>query len=136
MNKRYAWFTYDSEGPAYYFAVSDRASPPYKEQRHVTAILDVASDGTLAGVELVHVDLPVPPVEKDPENLIVRAKKLAIQRDTIELNYRGAVKSKKIIETHAAMLLELIEDCERKAIQIKTYENYINCLEDKLEQLL
>lgn len=74
-------------------------------------------------------------MSEEPEDLIVRAKRLAIQRDTIELNYRGAVKSMKIIEAHAAMLLELIEDCERKAIQIKTYEDYIDRLETKVEQM-
>jgi hypothetical protein len=44
----------DSEaGPLYYFAPSARAPGPYLTQRHVTAIIDIASDGTLAGVELI-----------------------------------------------------------------------------------
>lgn len=34
--------------------------PAYKTQRHVTAIIDIAADGTLAGVELID-DMPPPP---------------------------------------------------------------------------
>lgn len=56
-----AYWTYDPEAPAYYFAPADRAAPPYLVQRHVEAILDIASDGTLAGVELVFGELPPPP---------------------------------------------------------------------------
>jgi hypothetical protein len=62
MNKNAAYFTYDPVARAYYFAPVNRASPPYRTQRHVTAILDIAEDGTLAGVELVIGDLPEPPI--------------------------------------------------------------------------
>lgn len=44
----------------YYFAPIDRSPPPYKEQRHVQAIIDIAADGTLAGVELID-NMPLPP---------------------------------------------------------------------------
>lgn len=62
LEKRHAYWTYDSRARAYYFAPSNRAAPPYKTQRHVTAVLDIAADGTLAGVELVMGDLPEPPL--------------------------------------------------------------------------
>jgi hypothetical protein len=57
------FWTYDDAfgERAYYFAPKNRAEPPYVTQREVTAIIDVASDGTLAGVELVMGDLPPPP---------------------------------------------------------------------------
>jgi hypothetical protein len=61
LKKNEAYWTYDSKANAYYFAPVQRAQPPYKTQRLVTAILDTASDGTLAGVELVMGDLPPPP---------------------------------------------------------------------------
>ncbi len=63
-----AYFTCCMEhGPLYYFAPSNRAKPPYLKQVEVKAILDIAQDGTLAGVELVwgpvHGNLmdPLPP---------------------------------------------------------------------------
>lgn len=58
-NWRKAVFTFeDSEvGPLYYFAPETRAPGPYRKQRHVRAIIDIASDGTLAGVELID-DMP------------------------------------------------------------------------------
>jgi hypothetical protein len=58
-----AFWTFDESfgERAYYFAPSKRAEPPYVTQRRVEAILDVASDGTLAGIELVDGDLPPPP---------------------------------------------------------------------------
>jgi hypothetical protein len=63
LDRRKAWWTYDPEGAAYYFAPRYRALGPYRTQRHVEAILDIADDGTLAGVELVFGDLPPPPGE-------------------------------------------------------------------------
>lgn len=64
LEKKPAWFTYDPEADAYYFAPSERTAHPYLEQREVRAILDIASDGSLAGVELVWGDLPPPPIER------------------------------------------------------------------------
>ncbi len=67
MKQHAAFFTYDDEAfdqigeHLYYFAPTKRAPPPYKRQVHVEAILDIAEDGTLAGIELVHGDLPPPP---------------------------------------------------------------------------
>ncbi len=40
-------------GPLWYIALSDRQPPPYRNQRHVMAILDIDADGNLAGVELI-----------------------------------------------------------------------------------
>jgi hypothetical protein len=62
MFKNPAYFTYDpTHGGAYYFAPKNRRDPPYRTQRVVSAILDIASDGSLAGVELVMGDLPTQP---------------------------------------------------------------------------
>ncbi len=69
--RRPAYWTYDDGSEtagrpvcrAYYFAPSNAAPPPYLEQRRVEATLDIAADGTLAGVELVLGDLPPPPRE-------------------------------------------------------------------------
>jgi hypothetical protein len=61
---RLAFWTHDDaarvSGHLYYFALADRAPPPYRQQKHVQAILDIAEDGTLAGVELID-DMPPPP---------------------------------------------------------------------------
>ena len=49
-------FTYehdDAAGHLYYFAPQVTAPGPFLEQRHVQAIVDIASDGTFAGVELI-----------------------------------------------------------------------------------
>lgn len=64
MQKRPAYWTYEDHpiaGRAYYFAPTDAAPPPYRTQRRVTAILDIADDGTLAGVELALDPLPPAP---------------------------------------------------------------------------
>lgn len=54
-----AVFTHEDSdaGHLYYFAPQDRAPGPYRTQRHVHAIIDIAADGTLAGVELID-DMP------------------------------------------------------------------------------
>jgi len=66
IEKYDAFWTYDNScgQRAYYFAPTTRSSPPYLRQIEVIAILDIASDGTLAGVELVYGDLPPPPLRK------------------------------------------------------------------------
>lgn len=67
LERREAFWTHDDGGCGdhlYYFAPKDRAPPPYVRQRRVTAILDLASDGTLAGVELVFGDRPPPPIKR------------------------------------------------------------------------
>lgn len=66
LEKRAAYFTCDIEyeQPSYYFAPVDRAPGPYRKQLEVKAILDIAKDGTLAGIELVWGKLPMPPKVK------------------------------------------------------------------------
>jgi hypothetical protein len=66
LEKRPAYWTYDETAGqrAYYFAPTDRTPPPYTTQIEVTAIIDIASDGTLAGVELLSVHLPPAPKRK------------------------------------------------------------------------
>lgn len=52
---RKAVFTYEDSpaGPLYYFAMPVRPPGPYLEQRIVDAIIDIAADGSLAGIELI-----------------------------------------------------------------------------------
>lgn len=72
MEKRPAYWTFDEHARdehgmrLYYFAPTDRAPPPYLTQRHVNAIIDIAADGTLAGVELID-DMPDPPAIRKGE---------------------------------------------------------------------
>lgn len=61
LDRRPAYWTYQDEPRAYYFAPTDCSPSPYRRQVQVTANLDVAEDGTLAGVELVLGDLPPAP---------------------------------------------------------------------------
>ena len=63
LGKRDAYWTCNSDDDgdhAYYFAPIDRRPPPYMKQREVRAIIDIAEDGTLAGIELID-DMPPPP---------------------------------------------------------------------------
>lgn len=62
---RAASFTYDDETQSYYFAPADRADPPYLSQVSVTAVVDVATDGTLGGVEII--GLEVPPLQNQTD---------------------------------------------------------------------
>ncbi len=55
------WTAYLHHGlTLYYIRLGDRKPPPYLKQVHVSAILDVASDGTLAGIEIIDYS-PLPP---------------------------------------------------------------------------
>jgi len=63
MKKYSAYWTYDPIVNAYYFAPSSRTKPPYLKQVRVEAILDVAKDGTLAGVEIIDPNAPPPPAK-------------------------------------------------------------------------
>lgn len=71
LEQRPAYWTYDARAFAeigehlYYFGPIDRTKPPYR-QVHVTAVVDVASDGTLAGIELAVGPLPLPPLPVSP----------------------------------------------------------------------
>jgi hypothetical protein len=73
LKKHSAWWTFDERASEehglrlYYFSPSNRGRPPYREQLHVEAILDIAADGTLAGIELIHGDLPLPPTGSEEE---------------------------------------------------------------------
>jgi hypothetical protein len=66
VKHRPAYWTHDDNSfedigeHLYYFAPTNRAPPPYLKQREVRAIIDIAADGTLAGVELID-DMPPPP---------------------------------------------------------------------------
>ena len=65
MKKHPAYWTHDDVavkdvGHLYYFAPIDRRPPPYLRQIEVRAIIDIADDGTLAGVELIN-GMPPPP---------------------------------------------------------------------------
>jgi uncharacterized protein YuzE len=40
-------------GPMWYIKLNERCAPPYIRQVEVTAILDVAEDGTIAGIEVL-----------------------------------------------------------------------------------
>ena len=61
---RKAVFTYSDDpvgGHLYYFGPQTTTPGPYREQRHVKAIVDIASDGSFAGVELID---NMPPLTK------------------------------------------------------------------------
>jgi hypothetical protein len=69
LKRRLAYWTHDDEaakdvGHLYYFGIvgteGKRVRGPYTRQREVRAIIDLAEDGTLAGVELID-DMPPPP---------------------------------------------------------------------------
>jgi hypothetical protein len=47
-----AYYTWDEAAQAWYFAPRHRADPPYKEQIRADATIDLASDGTMAGIEI------------------------------------------------------------------------------------
>lgn len=48
-----AWYTYDPDANAWYFGRYDGPKPPYRNQKHVEAILDYDDNGELAGVEIL-----------------------------------------------------------------------------------
>lgn len=66
LDRKPAFWTHDSRAVKdigehlYYFAPSNRRPPPYLKQRYVQAVIDIADDGTLAGVELID-KMPPPP---------------------------------------------------------------------------
>lgn len=65
LRKHPAYFTWDEIAGAYSFTPTKRRPPPYYKQIHVEAILDIAEDGTLAGVEILDGRFP-PVVDKGP----------------------------------------------------------------------
>jgi hypothetical protein len=70
MEKRRAWFTFDDSAYSeqgeclWYFGLPTRTPGPLT-QRQVVAILDIAPDGTLAGVELIS---QMPPLNVDTDD--------------------------------------------------------------------
>lgn len=69
MKKLKAYWTCDGEnaesvGYLYYFTPCNRAPGPYTQQRRVEAFIDIANDGTLAGIELID-NMPPPPKQDD-----------------------------------------------------------------------
>lgn len=66
LTKRPAHYTVDGNedtGYLYYVRLEDCQPGPYRNQKQVRAILDIADDGTLAGIELID-DMPPPPSAK------------------------------------------------------------------------
>lgn len=71
LKKHLAYYTHedcDVAGHLYYFGIPKteafRTRGPFTKQRRVKAIIDIADDGTLAGVELID-DMPPPPTGAD-----------------------------------------------------------------------
>ena len=48
-----AYWKYDASVNCWYVGLTERSAPPYKTQVVVEAILDLDSDGRLAGIEIV-----------------------------------------------------------------------------------
>lgn len=63
MEQHKAFYTVEQSevGNLYYFSPLVRAPGPYRQQRHVEAIIDIDADGNLAGVELIDT-MPPPPL--------------------------------------------------------------------------
>ena len=64
LKQRSATYTCDETeyGNLYYFSPGGRRPAPYHRQIEIRAIVDVADDGTLAGVEIIDPLVPPPPV--------------------------------------------------------------------------
>jgi hypothetical protein len=62
-----AYWRYDASVNCWYLGLHERAAPPYRTQVKVEAILDLDSEGRLAGVEIVmptHAGQPIEPPER------------------------------------------------------------------------
>lgn len=62
MEKMAAFWTYDPDSHAYYFRPDGRTAPPYLKQVKVEAVVDIAHDGTFAGIEITDPKAPKPRV--------------------------------------------------------------------------
>lgn len=117
--------TSDVHGPLYYIALTERSAPPYRNQKHVEAILDIADDGTLAGVELVD-DMPVPPPHNPTiiDSQAARIAELVVERDEA----RGIVRdifwmalryadwmALRYADGRMTYAVEMVKDAVRKA---------------------
>lgn len=58
MERGEAYWTWDAEAGAWYFGLKPRAAPPFLKQIEAMVILDIDSEGRLAGVELLEPLLP------------------------------------------------------------------------------
>lgn len=119
---RPGWWTHDDHAMEeigehlYYFAPSNAASPPYKTQKHVEAVIDIAEDGTLAGVELIE-GMPPPPLAARPsppaqsgEGVMTPEQRA---REFIEVGFRSlGVPS---LEPYIKIVSELIAGAEADA---------------------
>jgi hypothetical protein len=77
LGKHAAYWTHeecDAVGHLYYFGIQKgvRTRGPYTNQRHVKAIVDIAHDGTLAGIELIDNMPPPPPGVSPPVSAVVQ----------------------------------------------------------------
>jgi hypothetical protein len=96
---RMATFTCDQSeeavvGPLYYFKIIGAPPPPYRVQRHVEAIIDVADDGTLAGVELID-NMPPPPLQARPSD--AKDALLREAREFVRQFLQAATEDKSIV---------------------------------------
>jgi len=55
-----AKYTFDPEAHAISVTFNGRTPPPYHTQREVSAIIDIADDGTLAAIEIFDTEMPAP----------------------------------------------------------------------------
>lgn len=58
-----AYWTYYPDTKVWYFGLNERAQPPYRKQIIVEAILDLDSEGHLAGVEIIDSQPDGKPIE-------------------------------------------------------------------------
>jgi hypothetical protein len=99
-----ATFTYDGDGEeAYYFAPAERPKGPYLKQVTTEAIINVAFDGTFAGVELFPRGVLPPHVVSEPQQASPDASAVA-----------EAVRAIKGLVDHKLYVLGLSRsECER-----------------------
>lgn len=60
-----AYWTHDPSTGAWYIGLEERRPAPYTRQVTVEAVLDIADDGSLAGIEIVDPAAPGPPGDED-----------------------------------------------------------------------
>jgi hypothetical protein len=71
-------------GPLWYVRLNDAAPPSYLSQKRAIAILDIAEDGTLAGIELID-NAPMPPPPATPMQNLHDAP-IEVKRYRLDLN--------------------------------------------------
>ena len=83
LNRYPAYFIYVDGIKTWYFAPVARTQGPYLTQKEVSAIIDIAQDGTLAGIELI--DLPAAPLPVGKPLPSFRSQIFAYKREDGEL---------------------------------------------------